>query len=432
VPDWRFPTRSDWGPSLRHRNFRLFIGAQAVSLVGTHMQNLAQAWLVLLLTGNPLLVGLVTAIQGLPVATLALLGGVVADRLRKRRVLLATQGSMFLLALVVGVLALTGRVEVWHVMVLAFALGCANAIDMPTRQAFVVEMVGSDDVGSAVGLNSAIYNAGRLVGPAFAGLLIAAATQASGSGVVATGVVFVVNAATFGSVFVGLLLIREDELYPIERPGGPRQLRQVPRDVADGIAYLRSTRPVLVTLLVPGTIAILAVNFTVLVPVYAREAGLGADGLGLLLAAVGIGSLVSALWIGLGGAAGPRVIVAGAALLSLATLLLGVVSSAPAWPPLLFAAGLGASAMRTAANSQIQVATPGPLRGRVMSVFTIVFEGLSPMGGLAAGALAAAGGTRAAFAITGVASLVVLSLGAKTIMPRSARLATASSRGRLR
>ncbi len=403
-------------PALRHRNFRLFIGAQAVSLIGTHMQNFASVWLVLVLTGDPLLVGLVTAAQGLPVATLALVGGVVADRFGKRRILLATQGSMFVLAVLLGGLALTQQIEVWQVVVLALALGCANAIDMPARQAFVVEMVGPDDVGSAVGLNSAIYNAGRLVGPALAGLAIAGMTQVTGSAVEATGVAFLINAATFGSVIVGLLLIREADLFAVERPGGPRRLRQVPRDIADGVAYLRTARAVRLTLLVPGAIAIIAVNFNVLVPVYARETGVGAGELGLLLSAVGVGSLASALWIGMSGTAGPRVLVGGSAVLGISTILLGLIVAPFVWLVLLFGAGLGASAMRTAANTQIQLATPGAVRGRVMSIFTIVFEGISPMGGLAVGALAAAAGAQAAFAITGVGAILVLALGLGPIL----------------
>jgi hypothetical protein len=197
---------------------------------------------------------------------------------------------------------------------------------MPARQAFVVEMVGPEDVGSAVGLNSAIYSVGRLVGPAIGGLAIAALTQAIGRGVEATGAAFVINAATFASVIVGLLLIRPGELFAVERPGGPRTLARVPRDILDGLVYLRDARPVLLTLFIPGAIAMLAVNFAVLVPVYVREVGIGAGELGLFLAAVGVGSLVSALRIGMGGTAGPRVLVGGALLLGIATLVLGLVA----------------------------------------------------------------------------------------------------------
>lgn len=326
---------------------------------------------------------------------------------------------MFILAMFLGVLALTQQVEVWHVVVLALALGCANAIDMPARQAFVVEMVGPDDVGSAVGINSAIYSAGRLVGPALAGLAIAAMTEATGSAVEATGGAFVINAVTFGSVVIALLLLRQADLYPVERPAGPRRLRQVPRDIADGIGYLRGARPVLLTLLVPGAIAMVAVNFNVLVPVYARETGVGAGELGILLSAVGVGSLAAALWIGMSGTAGPRVPAGGALLLGGTLILLGLISVPLVWLVLLFGAGLGASAMRTAANTQIQLATPGAVRGRVMSIFTIVFEGIAPMGGLAVGALAALGGAQAAFAITGVGALLVLTLGLGQILSPS-------------
>jgi MFS family permease len=408
--------RSRWAPALRHRNFRIFVSAQAVSLVGTHVQNLAVVWLVLVLTGSPLLAGLVTAVQGIPIAVLALVGGVVADRFPKRRVLIATQGTMFVLALALGVLALIGLVTVWQVMLLALALGCANAIDMPARQALVAEMVGRDDIASAVGLNSSIYNAGRLVGPAVAGLVIAAASQLTGSAVVGTGAAFLLNAATFGAVIVGLLLLRDEELSLVAREAGPRRLGQVPHEIAEGLGYLWSDRRVLATMLVPGAVAIVAVNFNVLVPVYARETGLGAGELGVLLSAVGAGSLVSALWIGMGGRAGRRVLIAAAALLGATTLVLGLTSAIALWLLLLFGAGLGASAMRTAANTGVQVMTPAHLRGRVMGIFSIVFEGISPLGGLGAGALAAAAGAQSAFVVTGAGALLVLALGLRALL----------------
>jgi MFS family permease len=392
------------------------------------MQNLAQVWLVLVLTEDPLLVGLVTAAQSLPVATLALVGGVVADRFDKRKILVVTQASMLILALALGLLALSQQVQVWQIVVLAFALGCANAIDMPARQAFVVEMVGPEDVGSAVGLNSAIYSVGRLVGPAIGGLAIAALTQAIGSGVEATGAAFVINAATFASVIVGLLLIRPGELFAVERPGGPRTADPGPGPAG----HPRWAR-------LPARCA--AGPPHPLHPRRDRDAGRELRRPGPRLRARGwhrswrAGSLPGGRGGGLPGlrvldrdgryrrAAGPGRWRAPAGDRHAGP---GAGGDPQVWPILLFAAGLGAAAMRTSANSQVQLAVPGAVRGRVMSVFTIVFEGFSPMGGLLVGAIAALGGAQVTFGIAGIGSLAILGLGARAVLagpgPRAAPL----------
>lgn len=416
-------------PALRHRNFRLFVLTQAVSLVGTHMQNLGQAWLLLALTGDPVVLGLAAAAQGLPVALLSLPGGVVVDRLPRRGVVIGTQAAMLGLALLLGALTLGDHVEAWHVVVLALLVGCVSALDMPARQAFVVEMVGPEDVASAVGLNSAVYNAARLAGPAVAGIAIAALTAATGDAVRASGVAFLANAASFGAVLAGLLLMREGDLRAAPRPGGPRTLRAVTREMGEGLAWLRVSAPVRTALLVPGAVAMIGANFAVLVPVFAKEQGLGADGLGLLLSMVGLGALVAALRIGLRGRAGGTALLGGALALGVADLglgaggLLGVVLLAPL---LLFAAGAGTSAMRTAANAIVQVETPAHLRGRVGGLFAIVFEGASPMGGLLAGGLAAALGGAGAFAVSGLAVVALALAGARGLRATGAGRAAAT------
>jgi MFS family permease len=415
-------------PALRHRNFRLFLGGMLVSFVGTWMQTIGQAWLVLILTRDPFVLGLVTAAQGLPIVVLGLFGGVIADRAPKRAVILVCQSTMLALAAVLAGLCLTGVIEVWHVILLAFALGAVNAIDLPARQAFVVEMVGPTDTASAVGLHSSAYSGARLVGPAVAGLVIAAATSWLGDGVRASGVAFAANAVSYLFVLVAVAAIREDELFLSVRPAVPRGLRTAFRQIADGLAYLRGARPVLATLVVPGLIATIAVNFGVLVPVLAvEEFGMDSSGLGLLLAAAGVGGLLSALRIGVGGRAGPRVLIGGALVLGVAEVATGLVGVPLASAVALFLAGAGAVAMRTAANTNIQLATPQHLRGRVMSVFSIVFEGSSPMGGLLAGALAASLGVRLAFVITGVGAVLVAVLGASAVA-RIGRPADATDR----
>lgn len=407
-------------PALAHHNYRLYLAAQAVSVVGTWMSNLGQAWLILTLTSDPFILGLVVAAQGVPVVALGLFGGVVADRVEKRRLVAVTHVTMLGLALALGALCLTGLVEVWHVLVIALAVGSIFAVDFPTRQAFVIELVGPADVGSAVGLNSTVYSVGRLVGPAVAGLVIAAATAASGNALVAIGMAFVLNAATYGAMLVALALMREDELLPTARTGGARTIGAVLSEVGEGLRFVRSTPAVLAVILIPGLIAIVAVNFNVLVPALAAEAGLDAGGLGVLMAATGLGALLAALRVGMGGGVGPRSLVLGAATIGAAEILVGGVAVPALVLVFLFLAGAGATAMRTSANTAVQVATPPQLRGRVMGVFTIVFEGVSPVGGILAGALAAGIGARASFVAVGSVALVLAGVAGWTLLVRRA------------
>ena len=408
--------RAPRAAALRSRNFRLFLVGQTISQTGTWVQIVGQAWLILVMTNDPFVLGVATAAQGLPIAALGLLGGVITDRVSKRRLIVVTQTAMLLLALALGLLCLTGTVAVWHVLVLAVALGCVNAVDMPARQAFIVEMVGPSAVASAVGLGSAAYNAARLIGPAIGGLVIGVATARTGSAVEGTGVTFVVNAASFGAVVLGLLWMREAELFPTPRSAAARGLRAVVRDIGEGLAHVRNSKPVLGALVTGGLVATVAMNFTVLVPVLAHvDLGLDAGGLGLLLSSVGIGALVAALSIGIAGRAGLQAILGGTVLLGIALVVTGI-AGLPLIIVSLFLAGAGSTWLRTAVNTSVQLATPAPLRGRVMSVFTIVFEGSSPVGGILAGALAALLGGRLSFVVTGAAAIVIGALAAPLLV----------------
>jgi len=407
-------------PALRQRNFRLFIGTQLISLIGTWMQTLGQAWLIVVLTRDPFVLGLVTAAQALPVLLFSLLGGVVADRADKRRVLLITPSISLALASILGFLCLSQTVEVWHIVVLAFLLGTVNAMEIPTRQAFVVEMVGPDLLPSAVGLNAASYNGGRLIGPAIAGVIIGIATNVIGGPVQGTGVAFLVNAVSFLVVVVGFLLMRKEELFAVPRKAAARGLGAVAHEIGEGLRHVRSDRPVLLTLLVPGLISMLAINFGVLIPILALEYGLDAGGLGLLMAANGVGALVAALRVGIGGKAGTRALIVGAVVLGTSLVLAGIVTGLGAPLPvtavLLFTAGAGAVSMRTATNTSVQLATAPELRGRVMSLFALVFEGTSPMGGLIAGAVAARFGGPAAFVVCGTGAVILILAGMRELL----------------
>ena len=406
VPDEPTPRRQrirltelGWRGALRHRNFRLFWFGQMISLVGTWMQSVAQAWLVLLLTHDPLWLGVVAAVQFTPVLVLGLFGGIVADVLPKRRTVMGTQTALMLFALVLAGLSWTGIVQVWHILVLAVCLGFVNAIDMPTRQAFVMEIVGREDVANAVAINSAMFNAARIVGPAVAGLVI---------GLVGVTTCFVLNGLSFIAVIAGLAAMREGELHLGARLARPHSVGEVGANLAEGLRYVRHTPVVLLAVCLVGLISTLGMNFNVLMPAMAENVlDVGASGFGFLMSAMGFGSLVAAL--GVAALRRPRlsVLLAGG-------LALGVLEAAFAWIrffPLslaaVFLAGAGAIAMSATANSAIQLAVPDALRGRVMSVYMTVFAGSTPVGGLLAGWLASSFGSPVALTFGGGTSALV-------------------------
>ena len=384
--------------AFRHRNYRLFFGGQLISLIGTWMQSVAQAWLILTLTNDPFMLGLVSAIQWLPVLFLGLFGGIVADALPKRRTLIATQVSMMALAAILGVLVQLEAIEIWMILVIAFLLGLANAVDMPVRQAFAVEMVGRDDVVNAVALNSAMFNMARIVGPAVAGLCIAAFGLAAA---------ILLNAASFLAVIVGLLIMRDEELASPPLLPRPRSVRAVGANLAEGLRYVRATPLVLMATLVVGVVSTFAMNFNVLVPPYARDVlGQKADGLGFLMATMGIGSLVAALTLARAGRPSPWAIVGGALLLGIAEIAAGFAQAYALGLGLLFLVGLGGVGMTATANTTIQLVVPDQLRGRVMAIYLTVFAGATPIGGLFAGGLASAWSVPAALAAGGAIAAV--------------------------
>ncbi len=385
--------------ALRHRNYRLFIGGQAVSLIGTWMQSVAQGWLVLQVTGDPFWLGVVAAAQFGPVLVLGLFGGVIADSLPKRRTLIVTQTVAMVLALILFALTAAGSVQIAHVMVLALALGCTNAVDMPTRQSFAVEMVGREDIGNAVALNSAIFNGARIVGPAAAGLTIGAFGISSA---------FLINALSFLAVIAAYVAMDARALASPPTLGRPTSVRGVFDHLGTGIAYVRTTPAVFVPILVIGLVSTFGMNFNVLVPALARDVlGVGATGFGFLMAAMGVGSFGAAISIAFGRRARPMLIGAGTVLLGAAEVLLATGIPYSLALVALFLAGLGAISMAATANTAIQLTVPDALRGRVMSVYTTVFAGSTPIGGLIIGAVASSAGVPAAFAVGGALSILV-------------------------
>ena len=385
--------------ALRHRNFRLFWSGQLISLIGTWMQQVAQAWLVLTLTNDPFMLGLVATFQFAPVLVFGLFGGIVADSLPKRRTLLVTQSTAMTLAFVLAALVATHTVQVWHILILALLLGCSNAVDMPTRQSFFVEMVGREDIGNAVALNSAIFNSARIIGPAVAGLTI---------GAFDISIAFFLNGLSFLAVLASLLAMRESELGGVVRMVMPRSVGAVVENLAEGLRYVRQTRIVLLAVGVVGLVATAGMNFSVVMPSLARDVlGTGAQGFGFLMAASGVGSLAAALVIAFGRRPGIRVLIGGAAVLGVLEVVLAASRSMPLSLVAMFGIGAGGIAMAMTANTAIQLAVPDPLRGRVMSVYTTVFAGSTPVGGLAFGALARAFGAASAVFVGGAAVLVI-------------------------
>ncbi len=382
-----------------HRNYRLFFAGQLISLIGTWMQQVAQAWLVLQLTGDPLWLGIVAAAQFIPVMVFGLFGGVIADALPKRQTLIATQAVMMLLAATLAVLTATGLVTVPMIVVLAFLLGCANAVDMPVRQAFAVEMVGREDIPNAVALNSAMFNGARIIGPAVAGLTI---------GLVGVAAAFAINALSFLAVIIGLLAMRDSELRPAPRIDRPHSARAVGAYLREGFDYVRGTPLVLLAVVVVGLVSTFGMNFGVVIPTLTQvQLQSDAAGYGFLMAASGVGSLLAALWLAFGRSPKPSRMAGGAIVLGVGEVLLGASHSYPLSLLLMLGVGFGAIAMAATANTTLQLSSPDQLRGRVMSFYTTIFAGSTPIGGLLMGGIASAAGIAIAMVVGGVLSLAV-------------------------
>ena len=363
------------------------------------MQQVAQAWLVLQLTQDPIWLGIVAAAQFIPVMIFGLFAGILADTLPKRPTLIVVQAVMMTLAAILAVLTITDLATVPIILVLAVLLGCANAVDMPVRQAFVIEMVGREDIGNAVALNSAMFNGARVVGPAIAGLTI---------GAVGIGAAFVINAFSFLAVIVALLAMRDSELaHPplIERP---RSVATVRTYLKEGLVYVRRTPVVLLAVSVVGLVATVGMNFNVVVPTLARDQlASDASGYGFLMAASGVGSVVAAVWLAFRGRPTPLFIALGAIILGVGMTALAASTSFAISLGLMAVLGFGAILMASPANASIQLAVPDALRGRVMSVYTTIFAGSTPIGGPIMGGLASVFGIAVSMAVGGILALIV-------------------------
>ncbi len=361
--------------ALRHRNYRLLFFAQLISVVGVWMQSTAQGWLVLRLSDSSFWLGAVAAAQSLPVIFFSLPAGALADRLPKRRVLLVTQSIAMLCALTLALLTLTGIVQVWHVMLIAFTLGCSSSFEGPARQSFTIELVGREDLLNAIGLDSMMFNGARVIGPALAGILVAQ---------IGEGPAFLWNGLSFVIVLLSLLLMH---LPPFVSPAAQQQRGQL----RAGIVYISTDPKVRLLILQLGVLCTFSLAYIPLLPSFARFV-LGGDSktLGALSSANATGALIAAVMITLVGDRLPRIRLRTAALLLYSLCLAGftMMRSIPLAMLMICAVGWCGITSLTLSNTLLQILVPNELRGRVMAVYSLMITGVAQLAGLLVGALA--------------------------------------------
>jgi MFS family permease len=387
--------------AFRHRNYQLFFAGQLISLTGTWIQMVAESWLVFRLSGSSTLLGLSAFAAQIPVFLFATIGGTVADRVDRHRIILVTQTAAMVLSLILAALTLTGAVRVWHVFLLGACLGVVNAFDIPARQVFVVDLVGREDLVNAIALNSSLVNGARVLGPSIAGLTVAA---------VGEGWCFLLNGLSYIAVLWSLLMMRALKTAP------PREHRSVRRDTIEGFRFVIRTAPVRALLLLLGIVSFAGMPYAVLMPIFAASIlhG-GARGLGILMGASGLGALAGTLTLatrsgvrGLG-----RWVASGAAAFGVALVLFSLSRTFWLSALLLVPAGAAMMVQMASSNTLIQAMVPDALRGRVMAVYSMMFMGMAPFGSLFAGAVAERIGAPKTIAIGGL-----ICIGAAAIFAR--------------
>ncbi len=380
--------------ALKHRNYRLYFFGQAVSVTGTWMQSLAMSWLVLTLTSSAISLALVNVLQFAPTLVFGLFAGVLADRVPKRSLLVITQSIAALCSATLAILIWLGRIDLWQIYVVALIVGINNSFDMPARQAFVSEMVEDrQDLPNAIALNATLFNMGRLVGPALAGLVL---------GLFGVGVCFAIDALSYLAVIASLIMMNIVPAAKAVRRSNPVE------SLREGLAYVRATPVVGYLVIFAGLVGVFGVNFNVWMPLLAKqELGTGPGGFGLLMSSLGVGALVGALSLAFRskGASVERMVATGL-VLGLGEILLGVATDVA--PSLILAmlisaiVGYGLTSTMAMANTVVQSTAPDELRGRVMSVYIMVSAGVSPLGALLAGAVANAANTSVSILMGGI------------------------------
>jgi len=378
--------------AMRFRNYRLYFFSQIVSFSGTWMQGIAQAWLVLELTGSGTALGAVVAMQFLPTLLLAPFGGVIADRFEKRKLIMATQSIAGLLALTLGILTITGAVELWMVYVIAAGFGAVTAVDNPSRQTFVMEMVGPADVANAVTLNSVVVNAARAIGPAIGGVIIAT------SGI---GQCFIVNAFSYLAVLVALLLIRTSELHPSAR------IARAPGQLREGFTYAWNTPTLRVTLVMLAIIGTFTYEFTTTLPLFSEFTfGAGSTGLATMTALMGAGAVVGGLVVASSGPPTAQRLVIVAASFGTSVLMAAIMPTIGLVFMVMPFVGAASVAVISLSNATLQLNSDPKLRGRVMAIFSMALIGSTPIGGPLMGWIGETVSARVSLLIGGFAAIV--------------------------
>jgi len=393
--------------SLRIRNYRMYFIGQAISLCGTWMQTIGQDWLVLQLTKSGTQLGIVSAFQFLPVLFLAPYGGVIADRFSKRKILLFTQTIAAILALILGLLVVIGGIKIWMIYILAMCLGLVNAVDNPTRQTFVSEMVDKKHLPNAVALNSTEVNLARAIGPVIAGVIIA---------LVGIGLCFLINAASYIAVIIMLAMMRHDELFIAEK------IQKAKGQIREGVKYIMSTPLLFHTLMMMVIIGTLSYEFSVSLPLLAQFTFHGnAESYSFLVAAMGIGSIIGGYFAIRRKKVAPH-------LLIFSALGFGISLSIAAWMPtlplaviMLFFAGISSLNFISLGNTILQLYSKPEMRGRVMAFWTMAFSGSTPIGGPIIGWVGQEFGARWGLAVGGFAAIVAAFYGAVIILQKSAK-----------
>ena len=388
--------------ALEERDFRIFWLGQLVSVTGTWMQTVAQGWLILVLTGSPFVLGVAAAVRSLPVLFLVIPAGFVADRFDRRRIVIATSIVSTIASAAMGILAVAGTINVETVLVIAAILGVSNAFEMPARQSYVSELIGRRHLANAIALNSLLFNSARVVGPAIAGILV---------GLVGPGWAFILNAISFVPVIIGLLLISKVHV--------PRVGVAARTAIPEAVRYLRGEPRVTALLGLLAAQTIFASGHYILGPSLAEDLGQGAEGLGVLLSAAGVGAVVGGLRLAATADRAERwriLLLAGIAI-SVGLLGVGLTTSYPVTLLCFIVAGWGVVTFNASSNTLIQTIVPDRLRGRIMSLYTLVLLGLMPAGGLLMGALATSLGSASAIAWGGLAYAGIILLAFAFVRP---------------
>jgi MFS family permease len=403
----RLASRRTFASLRRHRNYRLFFYGQLTSVAGTWMQNIAMAWLVVDLAPHSrgLAVGLLAACRFGPFTVLGLFSGVVTDRFDNRRVVIATQAVQMVFSAVLAAVTLLGHVQLWEVYAIAILTGSALVFDAPSRQNLTFQMVGRDELPNAIALNSSLFNTARIVGPALAGVLIAA---------VGSGWCFAINTLSFVAVLGGLLAMRVSELYPLLDRGRPTMWR----GTREGFAYALHNRTVLVTIAMTAVFSAVGFNFNILLPLLAKTTlAAGPRTFGIISACFGAGALVGALSAAAVSRTTWRVMFLGATAFGICELLIAPVHSTILAGVLLFVCGIAFTSYTANSNAAIQLASPDHIRGRVLGLYYYAWNGLAPLGALIVGWMCDRGGTELAFAVGGTSVIVMTVLGALAVKP---------------